>query len=214
MLYLFCVIFHAFLKYSFQLFLCPLFLSLKFTCAACEKLPHSPFRSKFCACTRDQIRRHLKRIHGSPTFTLQKTRFISIHRIWKKIHLFFLNLRSKKKFVVSGQWVTACGTSMGEWGKKKAVSLVTSTAPIGLILLCYASFWIPKEATLCRRVGRQHGARSETFWASCIMLFVLPGKDGRVTGCTEPPPESQMDYSLSPLLLSSIPPFSAVHQIL
>lgn len=36
------------------------------------------------------------------------------------------------------------------------------------------------------------------------MLFVLPGKDGRVTGCTEPPPESQMDYSLTPLLCHSL----------
>lgn len=86
------------------------------------------------------------------------------------------------------------------------MGMINSTALIGLILLCYASFRIPKEATLRRRAGRQHDARSETFWASCIMLFVLPGKDGRVTGCTEPPPESQMDYSLSPPLLSSPPP--------
>lgn len=86
---------------------------------------------------------------------------------------------------------------------EKAVRIINSTALIGLILLCYTSFRIPKEATLRHRAGRQHGARSETFWASCIMLFVLPGKDGRVTGCTEPPPESQMDYSLSPPLLSS-----------
>lgn len=56
--------------------------------------------------------------------------------------------------------------------------------------------------------GRQHGACSETFWASCIMLFVFPGKDGRVTGRTESLPESQMDYShFLPLLssLSSLP---------
>lgn len=86
---------------------------------------------------------------------------------------------------------------MGERGKE-ALRMITSVALIDLILLWYPSFQISKEATLRRRAGRQHGARSETFWASCIMLFVLPGKDGRVTGCTEPPPESQMDYSLTP----------------
>lgn len=47
---------------------------------------------------------------------------------------------------------------------------------------------------LCGGAGRQHGACSETFWASCIMLFVFPGKDGRVTERTESHPESQMDY--------------------
>lgn len=58
--------------------------------------------------------------------------------------------------------------------------------------------------TLYGGAGRQHGACSETFWASCIMLFVFPGKDGRVTGRTESPPESQMDYVhfLPPLALS------------
>lgn len=86
---------------------------------------------------------------------------------------------------------------MGAPGNE-ALRMITSTALIELILLWYPSFQISKEATLRRRAGRQHGARSETFWASCIMLFVLPGKDGRVTGCTEPPPESQMDYSLTP----------------
>lgn len=109
----------CFFKYSSLLCLCPLFLSLEFTCAACEKLPHSPLRSKFCACTRDQIRRHLKRIRGSPTFTLQKTWFISIHGILE-IHLFFFfNLHPKKKVALSGQWVTAGRTSMGAWGKKQ-----------------------------------------------------------------------------------------------
>lgn len=49
--------------------------------------------------------------------------------------------------------------------------------------------------TLHGGAGRQHGACSETFWASCIMLFVFPGKDGRVTGRTESLPESQMDYA-------------------
>lgn len=81
---------------------------------------------------------------------------------------------------------------------ENTVRTINPTAIIGLILLCYASFRIAKEATSRRRAGQQHGAGSQTFWASCIMLFVLPGKDGRVTGCTEPPPESQMDYSLSP----------------
>lgn len=45
---------------------------------------------------------------------------------------------------------------------------------------------------MCGGAGRQHGARSETFWASCIMLFVFSGKDGRVTGRTESLPESHM----------------------
>lgn len=52
------------------------------------------------------------------------------------------------------------------------------------------------RVTLYGGAGRQHGACSETFWASCIMLFVFPGKDGRVTGRTESFPESQMDYTL------------------
>lgn len=81
--------------------------------------------------------------------------------------------------------------------------MINSTALIGLILWRSASFRIPEAATLRRRAGRQHGGGSETFWASCIMLFVLSGKDGQVTGCTEPPPESQMDlhtFSPSPLL--------------
>lgn len=49
--------------------------------------------------------------------------------------------------------------------------------------------------TLYGGAGQQHGACSETFWASCIMLFVFLGKDGRVTGGTESLPESQMDYA-------------------
>lgn len=110
----------CFFKYSSLLCLCPLFLSLEFTCAACEKLPHSPLRSKFCACTRDQIRRHLKRIRGSPTFTLQKTWFISIHGILE-IHLFFFLISTQKKKLpyqdsewrpVELQWV--CGGKSSE----------------------------------------------------------------------------------------------------
>lgn len=54
--------------------------------------------------------------------------------------------------------------------------------------------------------GRQHGACSETFWASCIMLFVFPGKDGRVTGRTESIPESQMDYAHFLPLLAQLSP--------
>lgn len=42
---------------------------------------------------------------------------------------------------------------------------------------------------------RQQGARSETFCASCIMLFVFSGKVGRVTGRTQSSPESQMNYT-------------------
>lgn len=63
------------------------------------------------------------------------------------------------------------------------------------------------------RAGRQHGACSETFWASCIMLFVFPGKDGRVTGSTESLPESQMDYAhfLSLLAYISPPLFYTIH---
>lgn len=84
--------------------------------------------------------------------------------------------------------------------------MINSTALIGLILWCSASFRIPEAATLRRRAGRQHGGGSETFWASCIMLFVLSGKDGQVTGCTEPPPESQMDLpTLSPSPLLHLP---------
>lgn len=64
------------------------------------------------------------------------------------------------------------------------------------------------RVTLYGGAGRQHGACSETFWASCIMLFVFPGKDGRVTGRTESFPESQMDYTLflPPLAWLSDPP--------
>lgn len=58
--------------------------------------------------------------------------------------------------------------------------------------------------TLYSGAGRQHGACSETFWASCIMLFVFPGKDGRVTGRTESLPESQMDYAYFLSLLASL----------
>lgn len=84
----------------------------------------------------------------------------------------------------------------------------------GRILLCYAALWIPKEMVskwLCE-TGRQHGACSETFWASCIMLFVFPGKDGRVTGRTESHPESQMDYAhfLPPLAQLSPSLFYAI----
>lgn len=65
-------------------------------------------------------------------------------------------------------------------------------------MLCsIVNFWRNGvRVTLYGGAGRQHGACSETFWASCIMLFVFPGKDGRVTGRTESLPESQMDYTL------------------
>lgn len=36
------------------------------------------------------------------------------------------------------------------------------------------------------------------------MLFVFPGKDGRVTGRTESLPESQMDYAYFLSLLASL----------
>lgn len=58
--------------------------------------------------------------------------------------------------------------------------------------------------TLYCRAGRQHGACSETFWASCIMLFVFPGRDGRVTGSIESLPESEMVYVRFLPLLTSI----------
>ena len=78
------------------------------------------------------------------------------------------------------------------------------------ILLCYAALWIPggmESGRLCNGgAGRQHGACSETFWASCIMLFVFSGEGGRVTGRTESLPESHMltfsPSSLSPLVFS------------
>lgn len=57
------------------------------------------------------------------------------------------------------------------------------------------------RVTLYSGAGRQHGACSETFWGSCIMLFVFPGKDGRVTERTESLPESQMDNTYFPFSL-------------
>lgn len=60
--------------------------------------------------------------------------------------------------------------------------------------------------TLYGRAGRQHGACSETFWASCIMLFVFPGRNGRVTGSIETLPESQLvDVHFPPCSPRSLP---------
>lgn len=102
------------------------------------------------------------------------------------------------------------GEAVGSRIKSRANDHLLPRHWSGCNLLCYGGIvrsWSNcVGATLQGRAVRQHGARSETFWASCIMLFVFPGNDGRVTARTESLPESQMDYvQFLPVSLLSSP---------
>lgn len=158
---------------------------------------------KFCTSTQEKNNRNLKNPRQHFETSKEKdTMHLNIFYNSPMPFLFSLHPQERKKCHI---WkVTGClsvfNRSTEEVVKAESCKNYHLLTPhwFGRILLCYVALWFPKEMVsewLCSaEPGRQHGACSETFWASCIMLFVFPGKDGRVTGRTESLPESQMDY--------------------